>query len=611
MNALADSRLPALVVFLFVLLLLGGCAGTDTVDRSEPTYTRVAPTGSFPVPPEIQPNVDFWRNVYAKWGRNQVALHDDEYLGVIYEVINLPVGNPDGYTPNQKTIIDGHQETLKYRLRALQGKLGRGETLTSEERALRDKLVAAGGTRAIYGADERVRVQRGLRERFRRGVEISGRYEPAFREAFRAAGLPEDLVYLPHVESSYQLRAVSSAGATGVWQFMPATGRSYMHVGSAVDERLDPVVSAKAAARYLDEAYSRLGTWPLAVTSYNHGVGGMARAKAEHGSDFGRIVRQYQGPAFKFASRNYYAEFLAAREIANHPDTYFPGIVRQAPLTEERIVLPASMPATHVASHYGVSLDRLAATNLAWRESARSGRALLPAGHTVWLPAGSTQRIAGLPSASSPARIGTFEVPSKPAGRSELVFASNDDWPRPVHRTREPEARPKVAAAAPQPRAAEPVRAASVRAQPVRAVAAVSDDEAAAMAVLAKADKPSTSVVPAKADKTAKAATLAKADKTRKGSKETASAKDDKTAKTVQRTKDKGAQTAAVAKNDKGTKTSGKAAPKASQHVVQANETLYRVATRYEISVEQLRRLNGMKAKDNSIRPGQRLRVSI
>ena len=172
MNALADSRLPALVVFLFVLLLLGGCAGTGTVDRSEPTYTRVAPTGTFPVPPEIQPNVDFWRNVYAKWGRNQVALHDDEYLGVIYEVINLPVGNPDGYTPNQKAIIDGHQETLKYRLRALQGKIGRGETLSSEERALRDKLVASGGTRAIYGADERVRVQRGLRERFRRGIEI-------------------------------------------------------------------------------------------------------------------------------------------------------------------------------------------------------------------------------------------------------------------------------------------------------------------------------------------------------------------------------------------------------------------------------------------------------
>ena len=119
------------------------------------------------------------------------------------------------------------------------------------------------------------------------------------------------------------------------------------------------------------------------------------------------------------------------------------------------------------------------------------------------------------------------------------------------------------------------------------------------MAVLAKADKPSKSVVPAKPDKTDR------------GPKEIASAKNDKAAKTAQQPKDKRAPTAAVAKNDKGTKNSGKTQPKASQHVVQANETLYRVATRYEISVEQLRRLNGMKGKDNSIRPGQRLRVSI
>jgi len=591
MTAIIDCRLPALLVVSFVLLLLGGCAGTgDRPEEPSRPYTRIETTGNFPVPPEIRPNVDFWRNVYSSWGRNQVALHDDEYLGVVYEVINLPIGNPDGYTPNQKAIIQGHQDTLKYRLRSLQGKIGRGDSLTSEESDLRDKLVAVGGTRAIYGADERVRVQRGVRERFRRGVEVSGRYEPAFREAFRAAGLPEDLAYLPHVESSYQLSARSSAGATGVWQFMPATGRSYMHVGDAVDERLDPVTSAKAAARYLDEAHSRLGTWPLAITSYNHGVGGMARAKAEQGSDFGRIVRQYQGPAFKFASRNYYAQFLAAREIANHPDTYFPGIVRQAPMSEERIVLPSSMPATQVAAHYGVSLDRLAATNLAWRESARSGRAMLPAGHTVWLPAGSTQRVAGLPTPVAPARFGTFEVPARPAGRSELVVASDDDWPRPVHRAAVPEPAPRVAAATSQPRPVSPVPI--KRPEPVQpaTVTAAGDEKASRPVVTAKVDK---------ADKSARSSKVVKADPPpvlAKASKKGPAAP---------------VPTAALVKNEKATKSAGKSERKASQHVVQANETLYRVATRYEISVEQLRRLNGMKAQDNSIRPGQRLRVSI
>ena len=587
MPVLTDRRLPALFAFVIVLTL-GGCSGTP--DRTEtPTYSRLPSTGDFPVPAEIQPNVDFWRNVYSKWGRHQVALHDDEYLGVVYEVINLPVSNPDAYTPDQKGIIQAHQDNLKYRLRALQGKVGRGESLTPDESVLRDKLVAAGGTRAIYGADERVRVQRGVRERFRRGVEVSGRYEPAFREAFRAAGLPEDLVYLPHVESSYQLSARSSAGATGVWQFMPATGRSYMHVGEAVDERLDPVVSAKAAARYLDEAHSRLGSWPLAITSYNHGVGGMSRAKSEHGTDFGRIVREYQGPAFKFASRNYYAQFLAARDIASHPDSYFPGIVRQAPMTEERIVLPASMPAAQVASYYGVSLDRLAATNLAWRESARSGRALLPAGHTVWLPAGSTARVAGLPSPSAPARIGTFEVASRPAGRSELVLANDDDWPRPVRSV--PTPAPTQVAAAPQPRA-EPYRPpARAQVQQTQTVAAVRNDKPAKPVLTAKVEKGTASARTAKGAKAGTPAVLAKSTKPARGA--------------------PAPTTAALAKNDKAVKGSAKAERKTSQHVVQANETLYRVATRYDISVDQLRRLNGMKGKDNSIRPGQRLRVGI
>jgi membrane-bound lytic murein transglycosylase D len=590
MNAFADRHALALFPFLFVLLLLGGCAGTG--DRpSEPTYTRIDSTSAFPVPPEIQPNVDFWRNVYARWGRSQVALHDDLYMAVVYEVIQLPGTNPDGYTPNQKTIVQERQNTLKYRLRSLQDKTSRSESLSPDEAALRDKLVAAGGIRAIYGANDRVRAQRGLRERFRRGIEISGKYEPAFRESFRAAGLPEDLVYLPHVESSYQLRAVSTAGATGVWQFMPATGRSYMHVGAAVDERLDPVVSAKAAARYLGDAHDRLGSWPLAITSYNHGVGGMARAKSEHGQDFGRIVREYQGPAFKFASRNYYAEFLAARDIANRPETYFPGIVRQAPMTEERIVLPTSMPATYVASHYGVSLDRLAAVNLAWREPARNGRASLPAGHTVWLPAGSIHRVAGLPSASSPARIGTFEAPAKPSGPSELVLASDDDWPRPVHRTPVPEPAPKIAAAPP---AANP--AAPQVSDRSRALAATMDIRTTTRAMVSKSDK---AVIPAKATKGSGTVILAKADKRTKA---TIPANAKTTAKLGQ---------PALAKNDKGGKASGKAAPKAAQHVVQPNETLYRVATRYDISVDQLRRLNGMNSKDNSIRPGQKLRVAI
>lgn len=700
MTFLVPRPFNVLVLPLFTLVLLGGCSSTPE-QRTATTieYGRVPSSEVFPVPPEIQGNVDFWRNVYAKWGRGQVAIHDDEYLDVVYEVVNLPGTNPDGYTPDQQALIRGHVSSWQGRLRSMQDKVARGGALSPDEAALRDRLVASGGTRAIYGADERVRPQRGLRERFRRGVEVSGRYEDRFREVFRSAGLPEDLVFLPHVESSYQLNARSTAGATGVWQFMPATGRSYMHVGSAVDERLDPVVSAKAAARYLGEAHSRLGTWPLAITSYNHGVGGMARAKSEHGTNFGRIVRQYQGPAFKFASRNYYAEFLAAREIASHPDKYYPGIVLQPPMTEERIVLQTSTPASQVAGRYGVSLDRLAAVNLAWLASAKSGQATLPAGHTVWLPAGSTRGVAGQPSGASPTTIETFDAPVRPRRPSSLVLADPDEFPvQTLTKTAvAPPTTPPAASVQPaKPEIPAPAMLAKADRRIAPAVPAI-DDEAfdAALARIEQTEKAGTvtehmsgvaedqkigkaalarvdRVAAANDEKTGKAGS-AKVDKASMAKNEKSgkvgSVKDDKAVVAKNEKNGKAGQTkddkAALAKNEKSGKAgsvkdakavaaknekNGKAGPtkddkaalakigkpgsakddktalakvekterggktvtKASrEHVVQANETLFRVAARYDLSVEQLRRMNGVSGKDNSIRPGQRLRVSM
>ena len=98
------------------------------------------------------------------------------------------------------------------------------------------------------------------------------------RAVFRDQGMPDDLALLPHVESSFNVRAYSKYGAAGVWQFMRGTGRRFMKVDYVVDESLDPITATRAAARLLRENYAILGTWPLALTAYNHGAAGMARA---------------------------------------------------------------------------------------------------------------------------------------------------------------------------------------------------------------------------------------------------------------------------------------------------------------------------------------------
>jgi len=395
--------------------------------------------------------VAFWRNVYGKWSRGEVAIHDDEYMGVIYEVADLPGPTLNGYTAEQKRFVRARKAYYKRRLEDLEDRIRAGLPLSRYDRALYDKLMDAGGRWAIYGASDRVRSQRGLRERFRRGLAISGRYDTKFREIFRSRGLPEDLAYLPHVESSFQTNARSSVGAVGVWQFMQGTGKRYMTVNGAVDERLDPVTAAEGAASYLGTAYRKLGSWPLAVTSYNHGQGGMEKAKAIYGNDIGAIVRKYKGPYFKFASRNFYAEFIAAREVASHPRRYFPeGIRYQRPLSEDRLVLRHGMSAPRIAYHYGVSMPRLADLNLHWKKSVRQGRAELPVGSTVWLPQGTLKRAGRVPESRWPTMVAKAEY--RPKAKRESTRRARAEYKRKPSRTTRAEYRRK------------PVR--TVRAQP-------------------------------------------------------------------------------------------------------------------------------------------------
>ncbi len=279
--------------------------------------------------------MEFWRKTYTVWHCSEVAFHDDRYLDVIYEVMVIPGDVAESLTSDQKTIVSQRRDFWKTQLTGLENKLRSNLPLNASDRQLMAKLQSGNQPRnhVFDGAAERVRPQRGIRERFKRGLEISGRYDSQFRKIFRNAGLPEELAYLPHVESSFQSTAKSSAGAVGMWQFTKAAAKTFMPGNGKQDLRLDAVASAYGAARYLKYAYSKLGDWPAAITSYNHGIGGMKRAQSQAGRNFSHIVAAYNSPAFGFASRNYYSQFLAAREIASNPMQYFPeGVQYESPL---------------------------------------------------------------------------------------------------------------------------------------------------------------------------------------------------------------------------------------------------------------------------------------
>jgi len=144
----------------------------------------------------------------------------------------------------------------------------------------------------IRQAASNIRVQIGQKERFRAGVIQSGAYIKEIKKILLANDLPEDLAYLPHVESSFNIKASSKYGAAGIWQFTRSTGKNYLRIDTIIDERKDPFQSTHAAAAFLKKNYNLLHNWPLAITAYNYGPAGMLRAVKKYGS-YEMIFKKY------------------------------------------------------------------------------------------------------------------------------------------------------------------------------------------------------------------------------------------------------------------------------------------------------------------------------
>ncbi len=361
----------------------------------------------------LQGNVDFWTLVFSEWTQGQAVIHDLDHPEIILEVVELPGPIEGKYTDEQTEFLTELRESWEDYLERLEHKVAARKPLDDVEKQWAAHFATTVGTNSLQGAHKRVRSQRGLRERFREGIERSFRFDRIIREILIEYGLPEDLAYLPHVESSFQYHARSSSGATGLWQFTRGTGKRFLNINSAIDERLDPIAATRGAAAYLRDAYDKLESWPLALTSYNHGVQGMLRAKARFGADFERIYEEYDGRLFGFASKNFYAEFLAARRIASEPDRYFPeGYTPEPEYDLESVKLEMRVKPAWIASRYGVPEEQLASINQGWSIRAIKNGIQLPTGTVVWLPRGTLERLAdGALSPSGPLE-GSYTVVS-------------------------------------------------------------------------------------------------------------------------------------------------------------------------------------------------------
>ncbi|MBA2491253.1 MAG: LysM peptidoglycan-binding domain-containing protein [Gammaproteobacteria bacterium] len=312
-------------------------------------------------------------------------MHDDRDLSIVYEALRFR-------SDTSSTTRYYEAEARKEHYRAILSRLAAGKRsdLSGEEARVLKLWPAGVGNATLTEAIANIRFQLGQSDNFREGLRRSGRWAAYIRHAFVSRGLPEELGLLPHVESSFNPDAYSKVGASGMWQFMPATGQRYLHIDHILDERLDPYMSTDAAAQLLALNYAVTGTWPLAITAYNHGAAGMRRAAQSLGTrDIATIVRRYQSSTFGFASRNFYLSFLAALEVHNDAGKYFPDTARDGDQPLRTVTVPDFMLASTLSRALNIEVSQLRAQNFMLMPPVWRGEKYVPAEYPLRLPQGA------------------------------------------------------------------------------------------------------------------------------------------------------------------------------------------------------------------------------
>jgi membrane-bound lytic murein transglycosylase D len=206
------------------------------------------------------------------------------------------------------------------------------------------------------------RTDRG-RGMFETWLRRSGRYQDLVQSTLREWRLPEDLLWVAMIESGFDPRAKSPAGAVGLWQFMPATGEVYgLQQNRFVDQRKNPRLATVAAAHHLRDLYMRFGDWDLALAAYNMGYEQLLDAIDRYGTaDFNELARQEAIPS---ETATYVPKIAAAAIVANNLEHFgFDRTEIARPVDAGEIAVPPSTPLRTVAKAAGVSTAALRALN--------------------------------------------------------------------------------------------------------------------------------------------------------------------------------------------------------------------------------------------------------
>jgi membrane-bound lytic murein transglycosylase D len=382
--------------FKFVLAVAALCIAMTVATLA--SSAELSASGALPRPPELADDIRFWVRIYSEVTTGSGLIHDSRNLRVVYDVVKIPSGL-------SRRAKERWTDSVKSRYRKILTTLSKGKRtgLTDEETRVLSLWPSGVSNSELRAAKSRLRFQLGQSDRFRAGIVRSGRWKAYIEEVFAAHGLPRELVALPQVESSFTPWAYSRVGASGLWQFTRSTGRRFLRIDHVIDERLDPFRATVAAARLLVQNRTVTGSWPLAITAYNHGASGMRRAVRKLGThDIVTINRKYKSRTFGFASRNFYVELLAAAEVSENYLNYFGPLELDTPIDYVAFELPFYTTPAALCSALGIERTSFERANPSLRPSVWQGAKYIPRKFPLRVPKSQLARPVALAIDSIP-----------------------------------------------------------------------------------------------------------------------------------------------------------------------------------------------------------------
>ncbi|MGZ3691986.1 MAG: lytic transglycosylase domain-containing protein [Pseudobdellovibrio sp.] len=345
-------------IFFFVLLLsLHSYPAVKSWSSTLPDKSK------FHVNTDLRKRVDFWIKIYSHYSTKQGVFHLVNDPSTVLGEIDLT------------EIVDDKQLTANQKRNLITSEVQRKKNILLAKYKIKDP--------------RQVRLQMGLRDRMKKAIYLSGKYIDQMENIFKREGLPVELTRIVYVESSFNIYAHSKVGASGLWQIMPNVARAKGYIGKNFDKRNHPIEATKLAAEMLKQNYKQLKSWPLAITAYNHGLGGVRQMlrKNQAISIEELIDSDNVTPSWGFASKNFYACFLAVLEVErNAEDLLGDDLIKADAISYKEFKLKNNKRKKDVLKWFDGSITRLKQMNPHLNWASINHKKVIPAGVSLMVP---------------------------------------------------------------------------------------------------------------------------------------------------------------------------------------------------------------------------------